>query len=95
MAYNSSLARGWIPEEPKRFGIARFAKVYPAYCAGLLLIPPFIAKGLYNQVTRSNAAHWGLAAVFSWSSAGSETSQLPGTGQTGSLSKEALLIAPW
>src|ERR1035438_10214838 len=36
LSYNYSLARPWSFTEMATFGIARFARVYPAYCLGLV-----------------------------------------------------------
>lgn len=66
LAYNYSLGQSWTSEGRKRFAVARFARIYPAYCAGLLLLLPFIAKGLYNRFTGALAIHQAFAAALNW-----------------------------
>lgn len=42
LAYNYPLGRNWSRYELAKFAIARFARIYPAYCLGLLLVLPFV-----------------------------------------------------
>src|SRR5437660_267223 len=42
LAYNYDLSEPWSRRASVKFGIARFARIYPAYCAGLLLFVPSV-----------------------------------------------------
>jgi len=41
LSYNYSLDKSWSSSQLTRFGAARFGRIYPAYCLGLLLMAPF------------------------------------------------------
>lgn len=66
LAYNYSLESRWTPEAWKRFAIARFARIYPAYAAGLFLFIPFVARGIYKTYTSTHAIHQAGVAVLNW-----------------------------
>lgn len=46
LSYNYELMVPWTSVQRLRFGIARFARIYPAYCVGLLLNAPFHLSGI-------------------------------------------------
>ena len=80
LSYSHSLATRFSSPQLASFAVARFARIYPIYCFGLLLIAPFIvaqALGHWSAATATREAakailHWTLLqswvprAVFSW-----------------------------
>ena len=55
LAYNYPLDRPWSPQQWFRFGSARFARIYPTYLFGMVLVAPFVAYTL--------RANWSAAAA--------------------------------
>lgn len=84
LSYSHSLATRFSSPQLASFAVARFARIYPIYCFGLLLIAPFVvaqALGHWSAATATREAakailHWTLLqswvprAVFSWNSPG-------------------------
>lgn len=64
LSYNYSLERSWTSSQFIRFGIARFARIYPAYCVGLLLVLPFVGRSLLDDLSTESVARESLAAVL-------------------------------
>ena len=54
LAYNYPLNRSWSKPEWIRFGIARFSRIYPVYCVGLILISPFVGLPLLKHLATVN-----------------------------------------
>ena len=50
LAYNYSLADAWPKRELVRFGMARFARIYPAYVLGLAVVAPAILFGAHGRL---------------------------------------------
>jgi peptidoglycan/LPS O-acetylase OafA/YrhL len=84
LAYNYSLAAAWPRVQIARFAIARFGRIYPAYCVGLLLILPFTLQrtGIPQQI-KAAVLNWTL--LQSWFPYNALTWNSPGW----SLSNEA------
>jgi peptidoglycan/LPS O-acetylase OafA/YrhL len=72
LSYNYSLANRWTVTQWLRFGVARFARIYPAYFVGLLLMAPFVAGYLLKDhspaalVRQAAAALLNLTLLQSW-----------------------------
>src|SRR5579862_5200160 len=64
LSYNYSLEKSWTFSQFVRFGIARFARIYPAYCVGLLLVLPFVGASLLNDLSPSSVVTQLLAAIL-------------------------------
>ena len=82
LSYNYDLGKRWPPSAVWRFAAARFARVYPAYFLGILLILPFMllraAKGVTDLATQ---AFFGLLSVMllqSWNPWAALTWNTPG-----------------
>jgi peptidoglycan/LPS O-acetylase OafA/YrhL len=82
LSYNYDLGKRWPPSAVWRFAAARFARVYPAYFLGILLILPFMllraAKGVTDLATQ---AFFGLLSVMllqSWNPWAALTWNYPG-----------------
>jgi len=66
LAYNYPLDKRWKSDARKRFAIARFSRIYPAYCLGLLLTLPFAAKALLNRSTVLHGIRLAVTAALNW-----------------------------
>jgi peptidoglycan/LPS O-acetylase OafA/YrhL len=51
LAYNYPLDKPWAVASLKRYGIARFSRIYPAYFLGLILSAPFVLAALAREFT--------------------------------------------
>jgi len=95
LAYNYDLGATWSRQKRLRFWIARFARIYPAYFAGLLLMAPFllyrsiILKRSISLAYEALTALLNFALVQSWHPAAALTWNYPGW----SLSGEAFFYA--
>ena len=64
LSYNYSLLTDWSSQQTFRFLASRFARIYPAYCVGLLLTAPFIGYSLFrNFSTMRLSRDLGVAAL--------------------------------
>ena len=59
LAYNYDLGKSWTREEWLRFAAARFARIYPVYLLGTLLVLPFFVKA----IVRNPAAEGGIGLL--------------------------------
>jgi len=50
LAYNYDLGAPWCGKQRRRFAIARFSRVYPAYFAGLLSLIPVAVYRLWRDI---------------------------------------------
>jgi peptidoglycan/LPS O-acetylase OafA/YrhL len=64
LSYNYRLDESWLPSQVKRFGIARFARIYPAYCIGLVLSSPWMIGVLLKQHSQAAMAKESVKAVL-------------------------------
>jgi peptidoglycan/LPS O-acetylase OafA/YrhL len=83
LSYNYQLGQPWSRSEIVRFGIARFSKIYPVYCLGLLLIAPvtlhYVNFSSAPEVRKQAAiafANWAL--LQSWTHQWALTWNFPG-----------------
>jgi peptidoglycan/LPS O-acetylase OafA/YrhL len=49
LSYNYPLDHAWTRVEWRRFAVARFARIYPAYALGLMVIAPFVLLPLLRH----------------------------------------------
>src|ERR1044071_2165280 len=56
LAYNYPLVAAWSKDELVRFGIARFARIYPTYFLGLVTIAPVILFGAHSSLRQFSPA---------------------------------------
>ena len=79
LAYNHSLDHAWNFDEIKRFALGRFARIYPVYVLGLLLVLPFQIRGLIQHPVNNGSLGalqfvllqaWAPAATGKWNSPG-------------------------
>jgi peptidoglycan/LPS O-acetylase OafA/YrhL len=84
LSYSHSLTTRFSSSQLASFAVARFARIYPVYCFGLLLIAPFViahALGNWSAATAIREAvkaflnwtllqSWVPRAVFSWNAPG-------------------------
>jgi len=95
LAYNYDLGRNWSKQEHTRFAAARFARIYPAYLFGILLLVPFGWYRVLNGMDLSSGGYQpgalilNLALVQSWIPSMVLTWNFPGW----SLSDEAFFYA--
>jgi len=66
LSYNYSLAHSWSYSELVRFFVARFARIYPAYCAGLILVAPFVGYSMVNAMSVAKVEKQTVLAVLNW-----------------------------
>lgn len=50
LAYNYSLGNPWGSREQIKFGVARFARIYPAYFVALLMLLPVAVYRIYSEI---------------------------------------------
>jgi len=66
LAYNYSLLRSWSSAELRRFAVSRFARIYPVYCVGLVLVAPLVIRTARNTAPDASLGSLlGSAAVHS------------------------------
>lgn len=66
LAYNYSLGETWSLGYSKRFAVARFARIYPAYCIGLLLSAPWVAVSLAKHFSVMPMCKEFVKAALTW-----------------------------
>lgn len=66
LSYNYSLQEAWSVEFWRRFAIARFARIYPAYCVGLILSAPWVAAYLAQHFSSMTILKESLKAALAW-----------------------------
>jgi peptidoglycan/LPS O-acetylase OafA/YrhL len=66
LAYNYNLGKRWDGRSLARFAVARFSRVYPAYCIGLLLIMPFIVYRLARAFSLEALRLEALTGFLNW-----------------------------
>lgn len=66
LAYNYPLGEPWLSEYRKRFALARFSRIYPAYGMGLLLCAPLVVLPLLKHLTPMGAARDVGTAGLTW-----------------------------
>jgi peptidoglycan/LPS O-acetylase OafA/YrhL len=90
LAYSYSLANAWKLGDYIKFAIARFARIYPIYLLGLLLMLPFQARWLLTEPVKAGSfALLQLSLLQSWLPEATLTWNSPGW----SLSDEAFFYA--
>jgi peptidoglycan/LPS O-acetylase OafA/YrhL len=93
LAYNYDLGKIWNMSERKRFGVARFARIYPAYFVALALLAPLAAYRLWSGIPLGeysiSAGFLNLLLVQAWFPQTALTWNFPGW----SLSGEAFFYA--
>jgi peptidoglycan/LPS O-acetylase OafA/YrhL len=65
LSYNYRLDSRWTPVQFTRFGVARFARIYPAYAIGLVLVTPFVLHSLIGASAITVAKQAG-AGILNW-----------------------------
>lgn len=50
LAYNYDLGKNWNHKQRQRFGVARFARIYPAYFAGLVVLIPVAVYRVWSGI---------------------------------------------
>jgi len=50
LSYSYDLAGAWPPSRLAQFAVARFARIYPVYCLGLVIVAPMVISGHYTGV---------------------------------------------
>jgi peptidoglycan/LPS O-acetylase OafA/YrhL len=66
LAYNYPLAESWSSGYRRRFGVARFSRIYPAYCIGLLLSAPFVILPLLKNISPMGLGRNLATAGLTW-----------------------------
>jgi peptidoglycan/LPS O-acetylase OafA/YrhL len=66
LAYNYPLAEPWSSGYRRRFGVARFSRIYPAYCIGLLLSAPFVILPLMKSILLMGLGRNLTTAALTW-----------------------------
>lgn len=66
LAYNYPLVKSWSSARMIRFGVARFARIYPAYVVGLLLVVPFVHYAPGRPVKQVLGALLNWTLLQSW-----------------------------
>ena len=66
LSYSHSLATRFSSSQLVSFAVARFARIYPTYCFGLLLIAPFIAVDLLGRWSAAAATKEVAKAILNW-----------------------------
>ena len=66
LSYNYSLGQDWSWKNVAKFGIARFSRIYPAYCVGLLLCAPFVVHPLLQQFSLAKLRSFLTVASLNW-----------------------------
>jgi peptidoglycan/LPS O-acetylase OafA/YrhL len=95
LAYNYDLGAPWDPRTRVRFWAARFARIYPAYAAGLLLLVPFalyrvaVLQPIPSAQGEARAAFLNFFLLQAWHPYTALTWNYPGW----SLSDEAFFYA--
>jgi peptidoglycan/LPS O-acetylase OafA/YrhL len=62
LSYNYSLDSRWSKQQLTRFARARFARIYPAYLLGLLMISPLVVTELLENFSAAELARQGVRA---------------------------------
>ena len=66
LAYNYPLGESWSSGYRQRFAVARFARIYPAYCIGLLLSAPWVALSLAGNISVIRMCKALITAGLTW-----------------------------
>lgn len=66
LAYNYPLGSSWSPACRTRFAVARFARIYPAYCLGLLLSVPWVGLSFARSISLRRTGSELATAVLTW-----------------------------
>jgi peptidoglycan/LPS O-acetylase OafA/YrhL len=66
LSYSHSLATRFSSSQLADFAIARFARIYPTYCFGLLLIAPFIGAQVLRNWSVTAATKETARALLNW-----------------------------
>ena len=66
LSYNYTLEKSWSPSQLTRFAVARFARIYPAYCVGLLLIAPIVVDSISNNLSTAKVGKQAIVAALNW-----------------------------
>lgn len=66
LSYNYGLEGSWPGSQLKKFGAARFARIYPSYCIGLILSAPWVADALAKHFSLLRVLKEIAAAVLTW-----------------------------
>ena len=66
LSYSHSLATRFSSSQLVSYAVARFARIYPTYCFGLLLIAPFIAVDLLGRWSAATATKEVAKAILNW-----------------------------
>ena len=67
LSYNYPLDRKWVGAQVRKFGIARFSRIYPAYCVGLLLWAPRVISDLAKHFSATAALKEFVVAALNFS----------------------------
>ena len=66
LSYNYPLGEDWSWKTMAKFGMARFSRIYPAYCVGLLLCAPFVVHPLLKQFSLAKLRSFLTVASLNW-----------------------------
>jgi peptidoglycan/LPS O-acetylase OafA/YrhL len=66
LSYNYPLGRDWSWKNVAKFGMARFSRIYPAYCVGLLLCVPFVVHPLLKKFSLAELRSFLTVASLNW-----------------------------
>jgi peptidoglycan/LPS O-acetylase OafA/YrhL len=66
LAYNYDLGKRWDGRSIARFAVARFSRIYPAYCIGLLLVMPFVVYRLARAFSLDALSVEALTGFLNW-----------------------------
>ena len=66
LSYSHSLTTRFSSSQLVSFAVARFARIYPTYCFGLLLIAPFIVETLLGRWSAAAATTEAAKAILNW-----------------------------
>ena len=66
LAYNYPLDKPWSTAAVRRFGVARFSRIYPAYSLGLILSAPWVVAALSKDFTPTRTGEALLQAGLAW-----------------------------
>lgn len=91
LSYNYPLWEVWSWKNVAKFGVARFSRIYPGYCVGLLLCVPFVVHPLLKQFSLAKLQSFLTVASLNWTlmQAWSPTTAQSWNGPGWSLSVEA------
>lgn len=66
LSYNYSLGQAWSSSQIRKFGAARFARIYPAYCIALILSAPWVVRFVLANLSSMTIIKESAKATLTW-----------------------------